>query len=212
MSTVITSDREVRVATGGEVRALRAADDKPAKLVGYAAVYDQRSLPVWGLFYEIVRRGAFTRALKGEDDVCAFNGHDQTRVLGRNRAKTLKLSDDDKGLKVEIDLPDTQEARDLTVSVERGDITQMSFGFRMLKQRWTEERTPEGRIIEIRELLEVELFDVSPVAFGQYPQTEVDVRSRDACLRSREEWRRSQLPPGADSARRARLRLAESEG
>lgn len=202
MSVITTAgDREVRVATCGEIRALQEGETR--RLVGYAAVYDQRSLPLYGSIYEVIRRGAFARALRGDDDVCAFIGHDERRVLGRLRAKTLRLSDDSKGLKFEIDLPDTQEARDLAVSVERGDISQASIGFRVLKQRWQEEVDPNGKMIEIRELLEVELFDISPVAFAQYPQTEVALRSRDA-------WRASMAPPGADPMRLARLRLAEA--
>ena len=196
-----TTERETRVWAGGEVRAVKA--DGKTTLHGYAAVYDQRSLPIYGMFYEIVRRGAFARALKGEDDVCALVEHDSGRVIGRNRAKTLRLSDDEKGLKFEIDLPDTTDGRDLATSIDRGDISQMSFGFRKIKDRWTEERPSDGILVETRALLEVELFDVSPVAWGQYPQTEV-------ALRSRQEWRES-LRTGADVQRLARLRLAEAE-
>lgn len=210
MSGITTgSERETRIATGGEVRA--QTKDGKTTLQGYAAVYDTRSLPIYGMFYEIVRRGAFTRALKGEDDVCALIGHDETRVIGRNRSGTLKLSDDEKGLKFEIELPDTTQARDLATSIDRGDISQMSFGFRKIKDRWTEEQTADGLLVETRELLEVELFDVSPVAWGQYPQTEVVLRGRDACLRSREQWRRSRETQGPDPLRLARLRLAEAD-
>lgn len=196
------SDREVRIYRTADLRSVRSADGKSVSLVGHAAVYDKRSDPIMGMFVEIVRRGAFNRALKGQDDVHALFDHDSSLVLGRAKSKTLRMMDDGEGLKVEIDLPDTTVGRDMAVSVDRGDVDQMSFGFRKIKDQWSEERTAEGLIIDVRELLEVELFDVSVVTRGAYPQTDVAVRSR-------EDWRKSKPVP--DSLRRARLRLAEAE-
>lgn len=201
MSTVAGQDREVRTfSPPGELRAVRSADGKGITLHGYAAVYDTRSAPIYGMFFEVVKRGAFANALAGKDDVRALFDHDASMVLGRTRSKTLRLSDDAKGLKVEIDLPDTQVARDLATSIERGDISQMSFGFRKIKDSWSEEKSPEGITVDIRELLEVELFDVSPVTYPAYEQTEIAVRSRQA-------WKAT---PKRDQASR-RLRLLELE-
>jgi hypothetical protein len=98
--------------------------------------------------------------------------------LGRNRAGTLKLSEDERGLKIEIDPPDTQFARDLMVSIERGDISQMSFGFETIKDSW--ERSAEGNNLDIRTLEKVRLWDVSPVTFPFYKETDVAVRSHEA--------------------------------
>ncbi|MGH7243602.1 MAG: HK97 family phage prohead protease [Phycisphaerales bacterium] len=177
MSKVVSPDREVRCTLPGEVRAVRSADGKATMLQGFASVYDSRSKPIGGYFVEIVRKGAFGRAIRGEDDVRALYNHDASQVLGRGKAGTLRLFDDPKGLRYEIDLPDTTVARDLAISVDRGDVNQSSFGFRKIKDAWSEERTAEGMIIDIRELLEVELFDISPVTFPAYEDTEVGVRS-----------------------------------
>lgn len=140
------------------------------KIIGYSAVFDLLSEPLWG-FQEKIRKGAFTKTI-GEADIRALFNHDENLVLGRNKAGTLKLWEDDAGLGDEILLPDTQYARDLTVSIERGDITQQSFSFRVLREEWS--HTPSQ---EIRTLIEVELRDVSPVTFPAYPQTVAQVRS-----------------------------------
>lgn len=148
----------------------RVVDGDKPKIVGYAAVFDQLSEPLWG-FREIVRRGAFAKTIK-EADVRALWNHDTNHVLGRIKSGTLRLKEDEKGLAIEIDPPNTQWARDLMESIRRGDVDQMSFGFRTVSDRWQSENGAT-----IRELLEVDLFDVSPVTFPAYPQTSVGVRS-----------------------------------
>lgn len=148
-------------------------DKEPSKIIGHASVFN-REANIGGWFIESVAPGAFRRAI-AEDDVRALFNHDPNIVLGRNRAQpasTLRLAEDEVGLAIEIDPPDTQMARDLMVSIERGDISQMSIGFRALKQEWDE----SGDLLK-RKLLEVELFDVSPVTFPAFTQTDVSVRS-----------------------------------
>jgi HK97 family phage prohead protease len=140
---------------------------------GHAAVFNQLSEDLGG-FREQIAPGAFADAL-GTDDVRALFNHDPNFVLGRNLAGTLKLSEDARGLAIEIDPPDTQFARDLMVSMKRGDINQMSFGFsvRPNGQNWAKD--DDGKVI--RTLTKLRLFDVSPVTFPAYPQTDVAVRS-----------------------------------
>lgn len=150
---------------------LRADSEEP-KITGHAAVFNQWSEDLGG-FREIIRPGAFAKTIK-EADVRALFNHDPNYVLGRNKAGTLRLEEDKKGLAIEIDPPDTQWARDLTTSIQRGDIDQMSFGFRTVKDKWGDDGETNQR-----ELLEVELFDVSPVTYPAYPQTSVGVRSID---------------------------------
>lgn len=148
---------------------LRLSDDKK-KIRGYAAVFNQWSEDLGG-FREKIRQGAFAKTIK-EADVRALFNHDPNYVLGRNKAGTLSLSEDDKGLAIEVDPPDTQWARDLLVSIDRGDINQMSFGFSTIKDEWAGK---DGDTT--RELVEVKLYDVSPVTYPAYPQTSVGVRS-----------------------------------
>jgi len=170
---------ELRSRTAVEVRSfqlegieVRAAEEgRSRKLVGYAAVFDQISEDLGG-FREVIRRGAFRKTLQ-EADVRALWNHDENFVLGRTKSGTLRLEEDERGLKIEIDPPDTQWARDLLVSIERGDVDQMSFAFVPVKDNWTEGR--DGK--PLRELLEVRLFDVSPVTWPAYPQTSIQVRS-----------------------------------
>jgi HK97 family phage prohead protease len=177
MPVVENAKREVRSSVKAELRAVRASEPGKLTLVGYAAVYDQKSEPIGGQFYEVVKRGAFRTALEGKDDVRALFDHQSSMVLGRAASKTLRLADDAHGLRVEIDLPDTQLARDLAVSVERGDINQMSFGFFTRDDKWVKEKTEDGIQYWLRQLIDVELFDVSVVTYPAYPQTEIAKRS-----------------------------------
>lgn len=152
-------------------------DGSKPRLVGHAAVFNQLSENLGG-FREQIAVGAFADAIK-TDDVRALFNHDPNFVLGRNRASTLSLSEDDKGLAIEIELPDTATVRDLVVApIERGDVSHMSFGFavRPNGQNWAED--DEGRLI--RTLTAVRLFDVSPVTFPAYPQTDIAVREMRA--------------------------------
>lgn len=148
---------------------------------GYAAVFDTLSEPLieWkdGELREQVARGAFAKTI-GEADVRALMNHDVNYVLGRNRAGTLALKEDIHGLAVDITPPDTQWARDLMVSMKRGDVNQMSFSFRPVKYDLDTQKDAEtGKRTEISTLREVRLFDVSVVTMPAYPATSVDVRA-----------------------------------
>ncbi len=147
-------------------------EDGKRRIVGHAAVFNQLSEDLGG-FREQIAPGAFADAIK-TDDVRALFNHNPDHVLGRNMAGTLQLSEDSRGLAIEIDPPDTQLARDLLVSMERGDINQMSFGFsvRPNGQNWAKDDS--GQVV--RTLTKVRLFDVSPVTFPAYPQTDVAAR------------------------------------
>lgn len=159
------------------------ADDSPQVLVGYAALYDELSEDLGG-FREQIAHGAFARALGG--DVRALFNHDPNLIIGRTKSKTLTLIEDQRGLRAEITLPNTSAARDLLETVQVGNVDQMSFGFRTRADSWDE---VNGKIV--RTLLEVELFDVSPVTFPAYPQTEIAKRSMAA-------WNEDRAPAAAD--------------
>jgi HK97 family phage prohead protease len=183
---------EVRRVAGSTIE-LRA-EESGKKIVGYAAVFNSPT-DIGGFFREQIKPGAFAQAI-GRDDVRALIDHDSTLIIGRNKSGTLTLSEDDKGLKVEITPPDTQAARDLMVSMERGDVSGMSFGFRALKQEWDDTQDPP-----LRSIIEAELFDVSVVTYPQYEDTEV-------ALRSLEEVRAERRKHNSQAAsRRVRLKM-----
>jgi uncharacterized protein len=153
-----------------EIRA--AKDDEGKKIKGYAAVFNSSSELLYGAFREIIQPGAFSQSLR-ENDIRALFDHNTGYVLGRNRANTLELKEDGHGLQVTIDPPDTQWARDLLVSIERGDINQMSFGFQVRDEEWIINN--DGH--DVRVLRDVNLHEVSLVAFPAYTATEADVRA-----------------------------------
>lgn len=153
---------------------LRIAGGKVPRLVGHAAVWDAPSDDLGG-FTEIIRRGAFKRSLASPAlDPLALVHHLPHLVLGRRSAGTLQLAEDDRGLAFDVTLPDTQTARELAVSVERGDIRGASFAFAVPKggDRWT--KTDTGML---RELLDVDLHEVTVTATPAYPDTDVARRA-----------------------------------
>jgi len=167
-------DKELRSFALNEFR-VDSENDKP-KMYGHAAMFNSLSEDLGG-FRESIAPGAFAKSLESADIRALFN-HDSNIVLGRNKAGTLRLSEDASGLAIEIDPPDTQAARDLMVSLQRGDINQMSFGFRTITDKW-EKRDGEW----LRTLREVELFDVSPVTYPAYAATDIAVRSMQAAIK-----------------------------
>ena len=172
-------------------------DDTPSKLVGHAAVFNMETDLGW--FREKIAPGAFTEALKG-DDVRALFNHNPDIILGRSKANTLRMWEDERGLGVEIDLPDTQQAKDLRTSIERGDVSQMSFAFQPVVDEWDQSEEPP-----LRTLKAVRLFDVSPVTYPAYPQTDVAARSYQV------DARRSLLAHLKEQLEDEKIRKAEIE-
>ena len=146
---------------------------------GYASVFNFRT--DLGYFYESIHPEAFNNSLARQDDVRALFNHDTNLLLARTSSGTLKLSVDDVGLLSEIDIPDTTLGRDLTVLTDRKDITQMSFGFYI--DRDEQRGTIDGK--PWFEIMDVTLFDVSPVTFPAYEQTTFEVQ-RSIELRARD--------------------------
>lgn len=166
--------REIRAFKGLEIR--EAKEGTVGTLTGYAALFDVRSEVMYD-FVEVIKPGAFAKSLASGADVRALAHHSVDRIIGRRSANTLRISEDAKGLAVEIDLPDTTDGRDLAVSVRRGDLTGMSFGFQAIDDRWTWEQQDGAPKLYIRELLEVDLFEVSVVTWPAYAETTVEARS-----------------------------------
>jgi uncharacterized protein len=138
------------------------------KLEGYAAIFNTSSADLGG-FTEVIRPGAFRRTLLENKDILALFDHDTRAVLGRTSAGTVRLNEDSRGLHFEIDMPATTLGRDLMVSVERGDIRGASFLF----------KARDGMML--RELLDVDLFEITVTAVPAYPDTEVARRTLAKC-------------------------------
>lgn len=147
-------------------------------VTGYAAVFGEVT-QIGNWFSEVIQRGAFAESLKNSD-VRAYFDHDRGRVLGRSTSGTLRLSEDTQGLAVEIDLPDTSDGRDVEELIKRGDISGMSFGFRVTKEQWDETQDPP-----LRTILAVDLREVSIVSEPAYDGTSIALRSRDECRKSK---------------------------
>jgi len=152
---------------------LRAEDGKPGVLSGYAVMFDKRSLDLGG-FVEVVKPGAFTRSLKSGGDILALAHHDASKPLARRSAGTLSLTEDATGLLVSITLADTTAARDVAADVRAGNIKGMSFGFSTKQDKWTR---GVGNEPTLRELLDVDLHEVSAVTWPAYPDTSVAMRT-----------------------------------
>jgi hypothetical protein len=151
-------------------------DQKNPKIEGHAAVFNQRT-ELWSGFWEQVSPGAFADALRS-DDIYALWNHDPSSVLGNTGSKTLILSEDNIGLRYEIMPPDTTLGKDLTTLIKRGDVRKASFGFNIEDEKI--EKLADGKGV-MRTILKVKpLFDISPVTYPAYQQTDAHVRMLDA--------------------------------
>jgi HK97 family phage prohead protease len=141
-------------------------------VVGYAARFDVPSEPL--PFIERIAPGAFRRSLaRRSADVRLYVNHNSDMVLASRRSGTLRLEEDDRGLRFEADLPDTQTARDLRELMRTGVVSTMSFGFTIAKRgdTWSADGME-------RTLTAVNLHEISVVTgFPAYPQTTAAVRS-----------------------------------
>lgn len=142
---------------------VRELDGGGMTFTGYAAIFNAPSEPL--PFTERIAPGAFRRSLQSRNDVKLLWNHDSGTVLGSTRAGTLRLEEDNVGLRVSADLPDTQAGRDAAYLIKRGDVDSMSFGFSVPKggDEWVSDNE--------RVLNSVRLFETSIVAFPAYAQT-----------------------------------------
>lgn len=176
-------EQRVRPIVGSDFTLRAEGDDMPV-FAGHAAVFNSRTAignPLtWG-FYEEVSTGAFAKTLQ-EGDARFLVDHDTSLLVARVSADDLRLVEDRVGLAVEADL-DTELSyvRDLVRNLQKRRITGMSFGFRVVKDRWETETvsTSDGQEaeVEVRTILEVELFEVSAVTFPAYEETDAAVRA-----------------------------------
>ena len=155
-----------------ELRADKTGDGM--SFTGYAAVFNSDSEPL--PFIERIAPGAFNKSLKSRNNIRMYMNHDSSMLLATTRAKTLRLSEDSKGLLVDATLPDTSVGRDLSVLMQRKDVDSMSFGFTVPSggDKWSDDG-------QYRELRQIKLYEVSVVTgFPAYSATSASVRSFDA--------------------------------
>jgi HK97 family phage prohead protease len=184
---------------------LRAEPDGKA-ITGYAAMFDSFSEDLGG-FREVIKKGAFSSVLKGNPDVRCLINHNSDPVLGRTTSGTLTLSEDDRGLAFRCELPNTQAARDLHESVQRGDMDQMSFGFSVDEgQNWVS----DGQST-IRELTSIsKLFDVSVVTYPAYQSTTAFARAQECFAEYRDKQEQRETLTDAAKAQ-AEAKIAEAQ-
>lgn len=170
--TPVTEKRELPQST----IEIREAEDGQRSITGYAVKWEMKShtMGFFSRFKEQFKKGAFTESLNKEDQRALWS-HDTSKVLGRTKNGTLRLYEDDIGLRFELDLPNTTLGNDAYETIKRGDVDGVSFGFRMRKQEW-DEADPDNII---RTISQADLFEISPVGFPAYPDSQVSARSED---------------------------------
>lgn len=181
---------------------IRAADDGGVVVEGYAAVFDEPT-NIGDVFSEVIRPGAFRNALNRGDDVVFLVNHTGL-PLARTRSGTLTLTEDGKGLKVrsEFDPADPDVAR-LVPKMKRGDLDKMSFAFSVPEggQSWVGSQA-DG--LDLREITDTILYDVSIVTEPAYGGTDIALRSRDSANeKSEDEKREAEKARAAYAARKA---------
>lgn len=153
---------------------------------GYFAVFNS-NYELWPKASEQVAPGAFRETLGG--DIRALADHDTRLVLGRTTAGTLSLREDDKGLFGTIKINEQDgDAMNLYARVQRGDVSQCSFGFDILDEEYIEQ--PDGGALWI--IRKVKLYEVSVVTFPAYVETAVSARKADMdtiLQRKQEVWK-----------------------
>lgn len=178
-------------------------EGKSTVLVGYAAIFNSLSeemrMKDGRKFREVIRPGAFAESLAEARDILALGEH--KTILGRTGNGTLRVVEDQRGLRYEIDVPNTTYGRDLVESVRRGDIPGSSFGFetRSGGDSWRR----EGNTL-VRELRSVIVYDVGPTAMPAY-------KSTDVALRSLEAWQEESPDATIPLSRRLDMRLKLAE-
>lgn len=165
-----TNNLEIRTAT-------LTADSENKTLVGYVVQWNKDSELLWGEYIERFSPFAFSQSLASGQDVRALFEHDNAKLLGRISSGTLKLQEDNTGLRFELTPPNNQLGRDLLVSVERGDISGMSFGFIAEKNEWDFSVEPNTRTITQAKLLEITVTSIPA-----YPDSSLEIVKRSQAV------------------------------
>lgn len=155
---------------------IREGENGVRTLTGYAVKWEMKShvLGYYKKFREQFKKGAFTESISKHDQRFLWS-HDTSKVLGRTKNNTLRLFEDEIGLRFELDLPETTLGEDTYKSIKRGDVDGVSFGF-IMESHETEE--PDDDLM-LRTVTKAKLLEVSAVAFPAYPDSEVSARGYD---------------------------------
>ena len=165
-------------------------DDGATSLVGYAAVFNSSSVEMgWvDTITESIDPGAFTRTLAQNPDVRALLDHDTGKIIARTKNGTLTLEQDSVGLKVRISPVPTEDGKKAVEWVRSGLVDAMSFGFEVVSDSWS---VRSGK--SHRTLTDLNLFEVSLVAFPAYPATSIGVRSAESVWSERVKEQRANV-------------------
>ncbi|QKS71912.1 HK97 family phage prohead protease [Paenalkalicoccus suaedae] len=164
---------EIRMHEFGTNMIEHRQEDGQDILSGYVVQFDRMSLPIGGMFREKVERGAFTKTLQRTKTIAVWN-HNIDLVLGNTRNRTLKLYEDDIGLRFEIKPPNTQAGRDAIELIKKKYVTGVSMGMNVVRDNWE-----EGGELPIRTLYEVDLIEISPTPLPAYPDSGVQTNKRN---------------------------------
>ena len=160
-----------------EVRENEGEDGK--RTITGAIKYNTESAEMrdyWGdVFVETIDKEAFKDSLAARNVVGLWS-HDTAQVLGNTKSGTLRLTNMENELRFELDIPNTTVGNDAWELIQRGDVDGVSFGMKVTKDKWSSEKRDNGRIYR-RNILNAELYEISPVAFPAYPANEVAARS-----------------------------------
>ncbi|WIV10538.1 HK97 family phage prohead protease [Proteiniborus sp. MB09-C3] len=180
-------EKELRYLSIEKLETRKTEDDKMT-ISGYVVQFNKRSKVMWD-FVEVVAKGAFRESLKNNVIKALWN-HDSNLVLGSTKNSTLRLLEDDFGLRFELDLPNTNWGRDAWESVRRGDVDGVSFGFFVIEDNW--EYLKDEDLYQ-RTLLNVDLFEISPTPFPAYGDSQVSCRSFEEFKTSIEQQNKNEL-------------------
>ncbi len=203
---ILQPEKRVLSPLEAEIRVKRAENGSKT-IVGYAAKFGKLSQPIGDgkrQFVEKIDRMAFERCLE-RCDVRGLVNHDPSQRLGRTKPGTMRLKTDDTGLAYEIDVPDTQVGRDTVTDIENGNLDGSSFSFTTDDDgdEWDDSTDPPTRTLRnVRDL-----FDVGPVTYPAYLDTEANTRSLDRFRENRELGRRAQAAMQVQRVRILKLRL-----
>lgn len=168
--------RELRLVPH-EAAAINLRADSDGPKIDMFIPFNRDSVEMWG-FTEQIAQGAFKRTIKNakgsRQDIVSLWNHDASWVLGRQGNDTLTLRETEKGLEATatLDAEDPMH-RHFARRVERRDVQGSSFGFETIKDEWRYDDDGTAH----RTLLEVRLFEVSPVTFPAYPDSDAGKRS-----------------------------------